>query len=77
MPFGLTNVPSKFMRKMDDIIWSFANSFVVVYLDDILIFNKTWIEYLPHIQWILCTICQFGEMLIWHEKNSIFRIYHG
>ena len=49
MPFGLTNAPATFMRLMDDILQPFTNSFVVVYLDDILIFNQTWDEHLHHI----------------------------
>ena len=40
MPFGLTNTLTNFMRMMDDILrWR-------VYLDDILIYNKTWAEHL-------------------------------
>jgi hypothetical protein len=50
MSFGLTNAPATFMRMMDDILQPFTNNFVVVYLDDILIYNKTWVEQLQHIQ---------------------------
>ena len=58
MPFGLTNAPTNFMRMMDDILWPFTNIFVVVYLDDILIYNKTWAEHLQHIQQVLHTLQQ-------------------
>jgi hypothetical protein len=50
MPFGLTNAPATFMRMIDDILQPFTNTFVVVYLYDILIYNKTWAEHLQHIQ---------------------------
>jgi hypothetical protein len=58
MPFSLTNSPTTFMWMMDDMLWSFTNSFVVVYLDDIFIFNKTWEEHLEHIQQVLGTLQQ-------------------
>jgi hypothetical protein len=56
MSFGLTNAPGTFMRLMDDILWPFTNSFLVVYLDDILIFSQTWEEHLHHIRQVLQTL---------------------
>jgi hypothetical protein len=58
MPFGLTNAPATFMRLMDDILRPFTNSFVVVYLDDILIFSQSWEEHLHHIRQVLQTLRQ-------------------
>jgi hypothetical protein len=58
MPFGLTNSPVTFMRLMDDILQPFTNYFIVVYLDDILIFSKNCVEHLQHIQPVLHTLRQ-------------------
>ena len=38
--------------------WGFSNTFVVVYLDDILIYNKSWVEHLQHMQQVLHTLWQ-------------------
>jgi hypothetical protein len=56
MSFVLKIPPTYFMRLMDDVLRPFTNSFLVVYLHDILIFNRTWEEYMEHIQQVLGTL---------------------
>eukprot|EP00253_Pinus_taeda_P013070 PITA_13070 len=56
MPFRLMNTLATFMMLVDDILWTFTNSFVVVYLDDILIFSQSWEDHLHHIRQVLQTL---------------------
>lgn len=53
MLFRLTNAPTTFMRLMNQVLKTYLCKFVIVYLDGILIFNKTKEEHLGHIRVVL------------------------
>jgi hypothetical protein len=50
MPFGLTNASATFQRVMDKIFADLKNKFILVYLDDITIYSKTFEEHLEHLK---------------------------
>jgi hypothetical protein len=56
MPFGLTNAPIVFQHLMNDIFWEYMDEFVVVYLDDILIFSKDQETHDKHVRLVLATL---------------------
>ena len=72
MPFGLCNAPATFMRVMNDVLRPFLDEFVIVYLDDILIFSKSREEHIEHVKKVFDVLrkeqlflklskCEFGK----------------
>jgi hypothetical protein len=53
LPFGLTNAPGTFMHLMHETFREYLDDFVLVFLDDILIFSKTLEEHERHVKAVL------------------------
>ena len=56
MPLGLNNAPTIFMDYMNIIFRPFLDIFVVVFIDDILIYSKTPQEHETHLHLVLQTL---------------------
>ncbi|TYK21928.1 ty3-gypsy retrotransposon protein [Cucumis melo var. makuwa] len=56
MSFGLTNAPAVFMDLMNRVFREFLDTFVIVFIDDILIYFKTEAEHEEHLRMVLQTL---------------------
>ncbi|KAL0537627.1 hypothetical protein IC582_026610 [Cucumis melo] len=56
MSFGLTNAPVVFMDLMNRVFREFLDTFVIVFIDDILIYSKTEAEHEEHLRMVLQTL---------------------
>ena len=56
MPFGLTNAPGVFLDLMNRIFYPYLDSFVVVFMDDILVNSKTKEGHAEHLRVVLQTL---------------------
>jgi hypothetical protein len=70
IPFGLKNAPITFMRLMNEVRKDFIGKFVIVYLNDILIFSKTETNHLKHLATVMGRLQQ--EKLVINVKKSTF-----
>lgn len=60
MPFGLCNAPATFQHFVNDIFRDSLDMFIIVYLDDILIFSTSLDQHRGHVKNVLCQLCQHG-----------------
>ena len=56
MPFGLTNAPTEFMDLMNRVFRPYVDQFVVVFIDDILVYSKDAQEHEQHLKIVMQTL---------------------
>ncbi|GBG45518.1 hypothetical protein CBR_g78980, partial [Chara braunii] len=69
MPFGLCNAPGTFQTEMHRILRPYLDKFVVVYLDDILVFSRSVQEHAQHLALVLQAL-RANQYKINREKSS-------
>ncbi|GMI84518.1 hypothetical protein HRI_002121100 [Hibiscus trionum] len=83
MPLGLTNAPSTFQATMNAIFRPFLRKFVLVFLDDILVYNGNWQDHLHHLRSVLQMLkthglvakpskCSFGQDRVEYLGHVVF-----
>ncbi|KAL0556646.1 hypothetical protein IC582_005160 [Cucumis melo] len=76
MSFGLTNAPAVFMDLMNRVFREFLDTFVIVFIDDILIYSKTEAEHEEHLRLVLQTLrdnklyAKFSKCEFWLKQVS-------
>ena len=67
MSFGLTNTPTTFCNLMNDVLFDFLYSFVLVYFDDIMIYNPTLEDHLVYLEKVFDRL-RYNQLYVKKEK---------
>ncbi|XP_022156985.1 uncharacterized protein LOC111023814 [Momordica charantia] len=76
MSFGLTNAPAAFMDLMNRVFNDFLDLFVIVFIDDILIYSKTAEQHEGHLRQVLTALrgnklfAKFSKCEFWLDKMA-------
>ena len=69
VPFGLKNAPAEFQKTMENILGEYCDKKVIPYLDDLIVFSKSFEEHLEHLKLALHRLREHGVKLKGHKCN--------
>ena len=72
MPMGLCNAPGAFQRLMELVLHGLTYDIVLVYIDDIIVFGKTFEEHLKHLELVLAKV-EEANLKISPSKCRLFQ----
>ena len=70
MPFGLTNTPTTFQCLMNSVFGKYVRKFVIIFLDDILVFSETMEEHLEHLR-IVFELLRAHQLFVKESKCTL------
>lgn len=70
MPFRMMNAPSTFQALMNDVFKLFLCKYVLVFLDEILVYSQTWQQHIQHLSYILQVMSD--NKLVANKKKCSF-----
>lgn len=74
MPFGLTNAPAAFMKLMNNVFRDYLDEFVIIFIDDILIYSKSPEEHMVHLSRVMQRLrehhlfAKFSKCSFWQRE---------
>ena len=72
LPFGVSNGPGGFQKRINRLLAQFIDVFVIVYMDDILIFSRTEEEHVEHLKKVLTALSE-ADLILNIKKCQFFR----
>ena len=72
MPFGLSNAPGIFQRLMNELFKAELHKYVLIFLDDILIYSPTLEEHVDHIRRVMLTL-RAANLKLKPKKCKLFQ----
>ncbi|KAI5335259.1 hypothetical protein L3X38_025392 [Prunus dulcis] len=74
MPFGLTNAPAAFMDLLNRVIQRYLDRFMIVFIDDILVYSKSQKAHMKHLNGIYVDLQKIEAVVNWLRPTSVTEI---